>query len=238
MAPSDSRFGRHVREIEQREHRYQRERILTATTSALRGLPRNRISTRNTSRCPRRWCARPCEPSHRTRLSRSMYGNDAHVLAWRAAAVELVDLGVDALQGLRRVLILQHQHDAFDRVRVAVLAEDAFALLVTEGGATEVAHQHRCSVDLRHHDRADLLQVVNQADAADDIALVAARDAAAAGVGVVVVDRIDDIRDAEAIVLELLGIDDRADASWWSPPKLISSTTPGPDFQRRITLHR
>jgi hypothetical protein len=48
---------------------------------------------------------------------------------------------------------------------------------------------------------------VDQADAADHVALIAARDAAAAGIGVVVVDGIDDIGDAEAVVLQLLRIE-------------------------------
>jgi hypothetical protein len=69
------------------------------------------------------------------------------------------DLGVDAAQGLRGILVLEHQHDAFDRVRIVVLAEDALALLVAERGAAEIAHQHRRAVDLGDHDRADLRQV-------------------------------------------------------------------------------
>src|SRR6266851_2417864 len=44
-------------------------------------------------------------------------------------------------------------------------------------------------------------------DSTGDIALVAARDPAAPRVGIVVVDRIDDIGDPEAIVLQLLGIE-------------------------------
>ena len=87
------------------------------------------------------------------------------------------------------------------------LPEDALALLVAQRGAAEVAHQHRRAVHLGDDDRADLIQGVNQADAADHVALIAARDAAAAGVGVVVVDGIDDVGDAEAVVLQLLGIE-------------------------------
>ena len=57
-------------------------------------------------------------------------GHDAHILLGELA-VELRDLGVDALEGFRGVLVLQHQHDAFDRVGIVVLAENALALLVT-----------------------------------------------------------------------------------------------------------
>ncbi len=121
--------------------------------------------------------------------------------------VELGHLGVHAAQRLRGVLIFQHQHDAFDRVGIVVLAEDALALLMAERGAAEVAHQHRRPADLRDDDGADLRQSVDQPDAADDVALIAARHAAAAGIGVVVVDGVDDIGDAESIVLQLPGIE-------------------------------
>ncbi len=112
-----------------------------------------------------------------------------------------------AAQGLRGVLVLQHQDDAFDGVGIVVLAHHSFALLVAERGAAEVMHQHRRAVDLGHDDGTDLGQVVDQADAADDETLVAARDAAASGIGVVIVDGVDDIGDAEAVVLELPGIE-------------------------------
>ena len=114
---------------------------------------------------------------------------------------------MNTVQGLRRVLVLQHQHDPFDRVGIPVLAQDAFTLLMAQRGAAEVTHQDRRSAHLRHHDRADLLQIVNQSDPADDVALIAARDPATPSVGIVLVDRIDDIGDAEAIVLQLLGIE-------------------------------
>ena len=114
---------------------------------------------------------------------------------------------MDAAQGLRGVLVFQHQHDAFDRVGIAVLAEDAFAFLVAERRAPEIAHQHRRAVHLRDDDRADLRQGTNQADAADHVALIAARHPAASGIGIVVVDGIDDIGDAEAVVFELLRIE-------------------------------
>ena len=80
-----------------------------------------------------------------TRSSRSMYGTIRTPLG-RELGIQLVDLGVDAAQGLRRILVLEHQHDALDRVGIAVLAEDAFALLVAQRGAAEVAHQHRRAV--------------------------------------------------------------------------------------------
>ncbi len=133
-------------------------------------------------------------------------GHDAHA-GGRQFGIEFGHLRVDAAQRFGRILILQHQHDALDRVRIRVLAEDAFALLMAQGGAAEAAHQHGRAAGLGHHDGADLLQGVYQPDAADDVALVAARDPAAAGIGIVVVDGIDHVRDAEAIMMQLLGIE-------------------------------
>jgi ribosomal protein L18 len=49
---------------------------------------------------------------------------------------------------------------------------------------------------LRDDDVAEILQRVHHADAAHDVGLLAARDAAAAGVGGVVVDGADDLVDA------------------------------------------
>ena len=46
--------------------------------------------------------------------------------------IELRHLGVHTAQGLRRILILEHQDDAFDRIRIFVLAQNAFALLMAE----------------------------------------------------------------------------------------------------------
>src|SRR6202034_3469723 len=97
--------------------------------------------------------------------------------------------------------------DALNGVRVIVLAKNAFALLVTERGTSQVAYQHRRTVDLCDHGRADIVQGVHQSDAAHDVALVAARHAPAAGIGVVVVDGVDDIGDAQAIVLQLTRIE-------------------------------
>ena len=78
---------------------------------------------------------------------------------------------------------------------------------MAERGATQVAHQHRRAAHLRDHDGADVRQGMKQAHAADHVALVAARYPAAAGVGIVVVDGIDDIGDAEAVVLQLLRVE-------------------------------
>src|ERR1039458_8054848 len=77
---------------------------------------------------------------------------------------------------------------------------------MTECGASEIAHQYRRTVRLRDHGRTDVRQAVHQTHAADDIALIASRDATATGIGIVIVDRVDDVGDAEAVVLQLIRI--------------------------------
>ena len=121
---------------------------------------------------------------------------------------------MEPLQGLRGVLVLEHQHDAFDRVRIVVLAEDALALLVAEHHVSQIADRTGTPFDLGDDDRADAGQVVQQADAAHHEALLAAGHAAATGIGVVVVDGVDDIGDAEAVVLQLLRIRGSAGIRW------------------------
>ena len=71
----------------------------------------------------------------------------------------------------------------------------------------EVADEDRHAVALGDHDVAEVRKVAHQADAADDVALLAAGDAAAAGVGAVVVDGGDDVVQADAIALELHGVE-------------------------------
>jgi hypothetical protein len=46
---------------------------------------------------------------------------------------------------------------------------------VAERGAAEIAHQHWRAIDLRDHGRADIAETLDQARAADDVALISAR---------------------------------------------------------------
>ncbi len=129
-------------------------------------------------------------------------GHDTHTFG-RKAPVELIDLGVDALQHLGRVLVFQQLDDTLDRIGIGVLAEDALALLMAVAQNAEIAHQDRDAVSLRDDDVAEILERADEADAADDVALLAAGDAAAAGIGAVVVDGGDDVVEADAVAQEL-----------------------------------
>src|SRR5580698_676915 len=74
---------------------------------------------------------------------------------------------------------------------------------MAQRGLPKITHQYRSTASLRYNDRADVGQTSQQSYAANHVALIAARDAAAASIRVVVVDCVDDIGDAEAVVLQL-----------------------------------
>ena len=99
IAPSDSRFADTCVRLSSENTDTRASGMVTATTSALRGLPRNRIRIRKTRPMPSRIvCPTLCTVA-RTRLSRSMYGTIL-TPSLANAAVELVHLGVNAAQGL------------------------------------------------------------------------------------------------------------------------------------------
>src|SRR5258708_6885553 len=97
------------------------------------------------------------------------------------------------LSTLRGVLGLQQLDDAFDRVGIVVLAENALTFLVSVLEFPKVADKNRHVVALGDDDVAEILQRGDQADAAHHVGLLAAGKPAAASIGAVVVDRRDDI---------------------------------------------
>src|SRR5208283_4315238 len=74
---------------------------------------------------------------------------------------------------------------------------------MAESQLAEIAHQDRHSVSLCDDYVAEVVQCAHHADSADNIALFAARNTAAAGIGTVVVDRGDHVVQADAITLKL-----------------------------------
>ena len=84
-----------------------------------------------------------------------------------------------------------------------VLAENALSLLMAVRRLAQIAHQDRDAVSLGDNDIAKIVQRTYHADAADNIALLAACDAAAACIRTVVVDCRNHIIEADAITLQL-----------------------------------
>src|SRR5882672_2508819 len=115
---------------------------------------------------------------------------------------QLVHLRVDAGDDLRHVRVFEPHDDALDRRRVLIQAKNPFGFLVGVAQGSEIANQDRHAIRLSDDDIAEVVEGVHQPDTTDDEALVAARHPAAARVRGVVVDRVDDVVDSEAVPQE------------------------------------
>ena len=121
--------------------------------------------------------------------------------------VDLVDLGLDALDGRHALLAASHQDDALDDVVVVVVAGDAKPRLVADAHRGDVADQHRRALVGRQHGVADVVERVDLADAAYHRRLRADVDRLAADVDVAVAERLQHLRQREAVGGELGEID-------------------------------
>src|SRR5262249_51273637 len=104
-------------------------------------------------------------------------------------------------------LALQQQDRSFDDIVLPVLADDAVALEVGELQLAEVAQQDRRAVALRHHDGAELVQRLHEADGAHDESELAAGGDAAAGTRAIGVDGGFDVGERQVEPDELLRIE-------------------------------
>ena len=132
MAPRDSRLADTWVRLRSENTDTSASGMVTATTSALRGLPRNMIRIRNTRPMPSAMVRPTLLHGRVDQFVAVDVRHDPARPRLCQLRVELGHLGVNAAQGLRGVLVFQHQHDAFDRVGIGVLADDAFALLVAQ----------------------------------------------------------------------------------------------------------
>ena len=87
---------------------------------------------------------------------------------------QLVDLGVNSGQDFRCVFVFEEIDDPLDRVRILVLTQDPFGLLVAVAQAAEVPDQDWHAVALGHHDIAEVIKGAHEPDATDDETLIAA----------------------------------------------------------------
>src|ERR1700761_1142726 len=83
--------------------------------------------------------------------------HDANVQR-RELFVQCVYFGMNALEYQRRVLVLEQVDDAFDGIRIIVLAENAFANLMAVLQLSEVAYPDRVAVVLGDDDIAHVLE--------------------------------------------------------------------------------
>ena len=107
-----------------------------------------------------------------------------------------------------RVLAHQHQRDADDDLALAVLrrraAPEPRAELHVADRRDRDGHALRRRAD---DDAAEVVEVLDEAVGADDEVLAVVLDVAAAGVGVRLLERVDDLRDRDAGGLEPLRVE-------------------------------
>ena len=140
-------------------------------------------------------------------LGAIVVGDDAH--AGRQVALDVVELGLDVLHHLPRVLPDQHHHGAGDDLALAVLGDHAVAQRRPELDRRHLAQQDRRAVVVDGDGGAgDVVEALELRLAAEDHLLVALLDVAAADVAVVLLEHVEDARQRQVIFGEPLGIDD------------------------------
>src|SRR5262249_5067492 len=77
---------------------------------------------------------------------------------WIELSAQFIELHVQVLDDLRGILVFQHLHDAFDRIWIFVLAEDAFSFLMGIAERSEVVNQDRHGAALGHDNIAEIFQ--------------------------------------------------------------------------------
>ena len=123
------------------------------------------------------------------------------------AVVQLLDLGVQRVEDHGRVLPPAHEHDALDRLGLAVAGHHAAAGEGADRDARQVADADRDAAARRHHHLLDVPGAGERAEAAHHVLLLAVLDVVAAGVGVRAPERLVHLVQRDAARLQLLGVD-------------------------------
>ena len=132
---------------------------------------------------------------------------DANTHWQDAAIVDALDLLLDTLDRRHAFLAAPHQNDALYDVVVVVLAGDAKPRLVRRDDGCHIADDHRYARHLGQHGVADFIERADQPDATDDRDLRADVDRAAADVDVAVGQRLQHLRQRDAVGDELVDVD-------------------------------
>src|SRR5690606_1952641 len=132
-------------------------------------------------------------------------GLDHHALGKTLA--DLIEPHLHGIHYLAGVPALEHHHDAAHYLAFAVTRHGAIAGCGTDPQGGHVAHQQRRALARGvHHDEPQVLQTGGQAHAPDEVGVVGVLDVRAAGVGVVALQGIDHIADAEAHGMQANGV--------------------------------
>ncbi|MGY4297252.1 hypothetical protein ACVWXN_005347 [Bradyrhizobium sp. i1.4.4] len=132
---------------------------------------------------------------------------DAHAGRQDAGVVDGLNELVDALDGWRALLTAAHQDDALHDVVGIVDAGNAETGFLADSDGGDVLDQHRIAVGLRDHGVGEVVDRTDQADAAYHGRLLADIDGVAADIDVGIADRLEQLRQCQAVGDQLVEID-------------------------------
>src|ERR1035438_8855160 len=122
------------------------------------------------------------------------------------AAVKLLGLLLDATKDVLRLLAAAHQNHAFDSVIVVfdlvLKAKDSEARSVANHDLPHVFNPNRPPIIATDHDLADVVGRFQKAKASDVIKLSALRVKPAAGIGIVSLQRIENLHHRKMKIVE------------------------------------
>ena len=114
---------------------------------------------------------------------------------------------LDPQNGRRAFLAAAHQHDALHDVVVLIETGNAEPRLLADRHGGDVLDQNGVAAALRHHGVGEIVDRTDQADAAHHGGLAADVDGIAADIDVGIADRLQQLRQRQAIGDQLVEID-------------------------------
>ena len=134
-------------------------------------------------------------------------GNDLHPRRQDVIALDVVEARVDALQRARRFAAIAHQDDPLHHVGVGVVPDDAETRRGSDLGVGHVLHPDRDALLLVDDHVLDVVDVLEEADAADGVGLLADVHPLPADVLVGVLDGADQLRERHVLAAQPVGVD-------------------------------
>ena len=132
---------------------------------------------------------------------------DAHAGRQHVGIVDRRHQLLDAGDGRRTLLAAAHQHDALDDVVILVEPGDTEPRFGADIDGGDILDQHRIAAALRDHGVGEILDRMNEADAAHHGGLAADIDGVAADIDVGIGHRLQQLRQRQAIGDQLVEID-------------------------------
>src|SRR5712664_3514463 len=211
-APTDSKFAESPSETRMMTVKNNANGMLAPTMMALRKSPRKIHWIRKTRRHPnRRLCSTVRVVTERSARRQG------------TVAVDFLDLRFDAIQNLVRLLRPVHNHDTCDHVVLAVATGLAEPGQISDRHLCDILHQYRYPTGLgRERDVFDVLNPLDEAQAADVHRLLPEIDRSAADIEIGVADRGERLLQRDVVGVQPVKID-RDIVS-------LGGTTPGHDL--------